>query len=32
VREVLVSNPAAYVYVDTIDPAKPKKAGWWSKK
>jgi len=32
VREVLVSNPSAYVYVDTIDPAKPKKAGWWSKK
>ncbi|WP_413987687.1 Rne/Rng family ribonuclease [Labrys okinawensis] len=32
VREVAVSNPAAYVYVDTVDPAKPKKAGWWSKK
>jgi ribonuclease E len=32
VREVVVSNPAAYVYVDAIDPAKPKKAGWWSKR
>ena len=32
VREVVVSNPSAYVYVDTVDPAKPKKAGWWSKK
>ncbi|MEW9304130.1 Rne/Rng family ribonuclease [Labrys neptuniae] len=32
VREVVVSNPSAYVYVDAIDPAKPKKAGWWSKK
>jgi len=29
---VAVSNPSAYVYVDTVDPAKPKKAGWWSKK
>ncbi|MGN8114041.1 Rne/Rng family ribonuclease [Labrys sp. 22185] len=32
VREVVVSNPSAYVYVDAVDPAKPKKAGWWSKK
>ncbi|GLS18853.1 hypothetical protein GCM10007874_18700 [Labrys miyagiensis] len=32
VREVAVSNPSAYVYVDAVDPAKPKKAGWWSKK
>ncbi|MDQ0393788.1 Rne/Rng family ribonuclease [Labrys monachus] len=32
IREVLVSNPDAYVYVDAIDPAKPKRAGWWSKK
>ena len=31
-REVVVSNPSAYVYVDAVDPAKPKKAGWWSKK
>ncbi|WP_448952540.1 Rne/Rng family ribonuclease [Labrys neptuniae] len=32
VREAVVSNPSAYVYVDAVDPAKPKKAGWWSKK
>jgi ribonuclease E len=32
VREVVVSNPAAYVYVDAVDPAKPKKAGWWSRR
>jgi ribonuclease E len=32
VRDVAISNPSAYVYVDTADPAKPKKAGWWSKK
>ena len=31
-REVAISNPAAYVYVDSVDPARPKKAGWWSKK
>ena len=31
-REVVISNPAAYVYVDQVDPAQPKKAGWWSKR
>ncbi|MDQ0468829.1 Rne/Rng family ribonuclease [Labrys wisconsinensis] len=31
-REVVVSNPGAYVYVDAVDPAAPKKAGWWSKR
>jgi ribonuclease E len=31
-REVIVSNPAAYTYVEAVDPTKPKRGGWWSKK
>ena len=30
-REVIVSNPSAYVYVEKVDPTT-KKAGWWSKR
>jgi hypothetical protein len=30
-REVVVSNPSAYVYVDQVDPSR-KRAGWWSKR
>ncbi|MFN8828363.1 MAG: Rne/Rng family ribonuclease [Labrys sp. (in: a-proteobacteria)] len=30
-RDVIVSNPSAYVYVEKVDPTT-KKAGWWSKR